>query len=96
MNSKNLKKALIYFTENWKMIVHLLLKTRRFGVNNQAWYHENSIFGASPARGFSQILKNYKMMKIRAFTGFIPLNEAIEMFPYHAKKHGYRSIENNK
>lgn len=83
-------KKINYILENWKMIVHLLFKTKRFGVNNRQWSNHPSIFG-SPL-GLTGILKNYRMVKIRAFSGFIPLNDAIEIFPLHAKKHGYRPI----
>ncbi len=78
------------------MVVHLLFKTRRFGVNNQLWTEQDSLFGTSWYRGWSQAIKNYKMMKVRAFSGFIPLNQAIELFPAHAKKHGYRPIDKQK
>ncbi|MEA1967378.1 MAG: hypothetical protein U9N77_04070 [Thermodesulfobacteriota bacterium] len=85
-------KKIKYSMENWKMIFHLLFKTSHFGVNNQFWYSHNSLFGAKGLKGFTEILKNYKMMKIRAFSGFIPLNDAIEIFPGHAEKHGYKPI----
>lgn len=85
-----MKKKINYMLENWKMIVHLLFKTKRFGVNNLLWSNQPSIFG-SPL-GITRTLKNYRMMKVRAFSGFIPLNDAIEIFPHHAKKHGYRPI----
>lgn len=88
-----LKKRIIYFIENWKMVVHLLFKTRRFGVNNQLWAERDSLFGISWYKGWSHAIKNYKMMRVRAFSGFIPLNQAIELFPEHAQKHGYKPID---
>ena len=91
-----LKKRVIYFIENWKMVIHLLFKTKRFGVNNQLWAERDSLFGVSWLTGWSQVFKNYKMMKVRAFSGFIPLNQAIELFPEHAKRHGYRTIDKQK
>ncbi|MBF0113095.1 MAG: hypothetical protein HQK74_10225 [Desulfamplus sp.] len=87
------KKRVIYFIENWKMVIHLLFKTKRFGVNNKLWSERDSIFGVSCFTGWSQAVKNYKMVKVRAFSGFIPLNQAIDLFPKHAKKHGYKSID---
>jgi hypothetical protein len=33
------------------------------------------------------------MMRIRAFIGFIPLNDAIELFPGYARRNGYHPIE---
>lgn len=88
-----LKKRVIYLIENWKMVIHLLFKTQRFGVNNQLWSNYDSLFGDSCLTGWIGAIKNYKMMKVRAFSGFIPLNQAIEIFPEHAKKHGYRPID---
>ncbi|WP_041273353.1 hypothetical protein [Desulforapulum autotrophicum] len=85
-------KKISYILENWKMIVHLLFKTRRFGVNNLTWSSHPSVFGTALPLGLGRAFKNYQMMKIRAFSGFIPLNDAIEIFPYHAKKHGYKPI----
>jgi len=91
-----LKKKLIYLVATWKMVTHLLLRTKRFGVNNQLWAERDSLFGTSWLTGWSQAVKSYKMMQIRAFSGFIPLNEAIELFPAHARKHGYRPIDKQK
>ncbi len=88
-----MRKKIKYCIENWKMIVHLLFKTKRFGVNNQLWSQHNSVFGASGIKGFTHIIKNYNMIKIRAFSGFIPLNDAIDLFPEHAKKYGYKPIK---
>ncbi len=85
-------KRVSYILENWKMIVHLLFKTRRFGVNNLLWSNQPSVFGAGLPLGPGRVLKNYRMMKIRAFSGFIPLNDAIDIFPRHARKHGYKPI----
>ncbi|MBF0202757.1 MAG: hypothetical protein HQK67_00255 [Desulfamplus sp.] len=75
------------------MVIHLLFKTKRFGVNNQLWAEQDSLFGEPCLTGWSQAIKNYKMMKIRAFSGFIPLNQAIDLFPEHAAKHGYKPIK---
>jgi hypothetical protein len=37
-----------------------------------------------------KIIKRYKMARTRAFCGFIPLNEAIKMFPIYARRNGYK------
>ena len=39
------KQAIIYYEKNWKMFVHLLFRTKRFGVNNKWWNEYDSIFG---------------------------------------------------
>lgn len=82
-----------YFMENWKMIVHLLFKTPSFGVNNLVRTRHHSLFGARTMNDRLNVRKNITMMKIRAFSGFIPLNQAIELFPNHSKKHGYSPIQ---
>ena len=74
------------------MIIHLLFRTSHFGVNNKSWSSRASVFGAPGIQGLLRVRQNYEMMKIRAFSGFIPLNEAIKMFPRYAKKHGYSPI----
>ncbi|MBF0234491.1 MAG: hypothetical protein HQK65_15840 [Desulfamplus sp.] len=74
------------------MILHLLFRTRRFGVNNVLWARHDSLFADPWPRGIARVVKNYKMMKIRAFSGFIPLNDAIKLFPEHAARHGYKPI----
>ncbi|MFO7751373.1 MAG: hypothetical protein R6V54_14900 [Desulfobacteraceae bacterium] len=86
-------KKIKYLMENWLMVAHLLFKTTHLGVNNRLWSSHPSVFGQKGGMGVTQVVKNYKMMKIRAFSGFIPLNDAIEIFPGHAKKHGYKPIE---
>lgn len=39
------EKSLKYYKKNWKIFLHLLLRTKRFGVNNEWWNHYDSIFG---------------------------------------------------
>ncbi|HKK91556.1 MAG TPA: hypothetical protein VJ936_09145 [Desulfobacteraceae bacterium] len=86
-------KRVKFLLENWLMVVHLLFKTTHLGVNNRVWSSHPSVFGQRGVKGFTQVIKNYKMMKIRAFSGFIPLNDAIDIFPGHAEKHGYKPID---
>ena len=88
-------KRLGYIWKNHRLILHLLMGTRHFGVNNQLWSRQESIFGKKGVRRLTSIPTNYRMMKIRAFSGFIPLNDAIELFPGHAEKHGFKRIESN-
>ena len=91
-------KRHIYIKENWKMILHLLFKTRRFGVNNNLWAQpmQRSLFSLPFPMGIVHAFKNYNMMKIRAFSGFIPLNDAIDIFPDHAARNAYHPIETRK
>ena len=39
------KKAIRYYKQNWKLFLHLLLRTKRFGVNNKWWNEFDSLFG---------------------------------------------------
>lgn len=89
-------KQLHYILKNHRLILHLLLGTRHLGVNNQLWERQESIFGKKGFRKITSIPTNYRMMKIRAFSGFIPFNTAIELFPGHAEKHGFKRIESNE
>ena len=67
-----LKNNWIFLKNNWKMGIHLLFRTKRFGVNNR-WYSDfDSIFGYSNWKIFVCIIKvkpifeNYEMMKFRS------------------------------
>ncbi len=66
------KKRIKYFLENWKVGIHLIFRTKRFGVNNQWWSPFDSMFGWSNRRRLWNIIKirpmieNYKHMKLRA------------------------------
>ena len=74
------------------MFIHLFLGTYRFGVNNDFWASNKSIFGQPVRKSIIKLIQNYKMMRIRAFMGFIPLNDAIKLFPAYAEKKGYKPI----
>ena len=66
------KAKLTYIKANWKLGVHLTLRTKRFGVNNKWWCSFDSIFGIRNRRIILNILlvwpvyQSYKFMKIRA------------------------------
>ena len=50
------RKALKYYYKNWKLFVHLLFRTKRFGVNNQWWNNYDSIFGLSTCKIIFRII----------------------------------------
>jgi len=60
------KYSFMYFFKNWKLIIHLIFRTYKFGVNNNWWCEHHSIFGLPWYKRF-EFLKNYKMMKFRVF-----------------------------
>ena len=65
-------KRLKFLKSKWKIGVHLIFRTKRFGVNNEWWSNFDSIFGWSNKKKLWAILRirpvidNYKGMKFRA------------------------------
>lgn len=61
-----------FFLKHWKIGIHLLIRTKRFGVNNKWWSNFDSMFGWSNKKKIWAILTiyliidNYKGMKFRA------------------------------
>lgn len=61
-----------YFVRHWKLGIHLLLRTKRFGVNNEWWSHFDSPFGHSFGKilwnviSIRGLMDNYRCMKFRA------------------------------
>jgi len=78
-----------YIKENWKQIIHLLLGTYRFGVNNKWWCDFPSIFGIPIyKRTPRRIYQNYQKAKFRAlYCYFINTETAKKLFPSHFKGH---------
>lgn len=67
------KKRLLFMEGNWKLGVHLLFHTKRFGVNNEWWSSFDSwVFGKPTSQiiwdiiKIYPIIKNYRGMKFRA------------------------------
>ncbi len=67
------------------MGVHLIFRTKRFGVNNKLWVKWDSMFGWSHKKRIISILKikpiieNYKMMKFRAGACHFLSDESYEL-----------------
>jgi hypothetical protein len=76
--------------KNLLFILHLGLGTRHFGVNNKIWSKDDSVFSVPLYTGIFTFPKRLKMMKKRAFMGFVPFKDAKKMFPLYAKKN-YRN-----
>ena len=72
-----------YLRENWKQMIHLILGTYRFGVNNEWWSTFDSLFGIplynrTPRR----MIQNYRMARFRAINCFFVTTEtAWKLFP---------------
>ena len=90
-------KRLKFFKKNWKLGVHLLFRTKRFGVNNKRWSEFDSIFGWSNKRKFISVLKirpiinNYKEMKFRAGACHF-MNDEDYKITYNEKKNKYNFL----
>ncbi len=77
-----------YLLKNWKIGVHLLFRTKRFGVNNERWSTFDSMFGVSMSQRLWDmariwpIVRNYKMMKLRAIQlNFVDTNICTILWP---------------
>jgi len=61
-----------FIKDHWKEGVHLLFRTKRFGVNNNFYSEFDSLFGWPTRKIFTSIILiypiilNYRMMKFRA------------------------------
>ena len=77
------KPRIKYLKDNWKLIIHLLFSTKRFGVNNNWWSEFDSIFGApwykiTPKK----IIQNYRGMRFRVLACyFVGTPTAKILFP---------------
>lgn len=67
-------KGFIFLLKNWKLVIHLLLHTRTFGVNNKSTSQFDS-FLSTHNRGLKHIKENYKAAKVRAKCGFLTEEE---------------------
>ena len=74
-----------FFINNWKMVIHLLFHTKRFGVNNEWWSKGDSLWGWSTKQKIwglltiKPLIHNYKMMIYRSAIGFVPYHEFMQM-----------------
>jgi len=81
----------IYIKKHWKIGIHLLLQTKKFGVNNDWWFRGISIFGSIPSWKIltnlilvHPIIRNYKAMKNRAiYLGFMHPDEVRILWDKH-------------
>ena len=70
----------IFIIRNWKLIIHLLLGTKRFGVNNQWSSNFDSLFARSKRLTIGLIVRNYQMAKLRATAcGFLTRSECRDL-----------------
>lgn len=70
---------------NWKSVVHILLGTYYFGVNNQWWAHGMASMFGIPVhkRTPRRIFWNWRGARFRAIACcFVPRDRATKLFPY--------------
>jgi len=67
------RKRIDFFKKNWKLGIHLILYTRRFGVNNEWWNYFSSTVWGNPIHKILwdiiriyPLVRNYKSMRFRA------------------------------
>ncbi len=81
MMSQHLKTRILFMRQYWKLAIHLICKTKHFGVNNQWWSSHPSPIGwncAQRAWGVLTIMpiwRNYQSMKVRSCLGWLPSDD---------------------
>ena len=70
-----------YIFKNWKLIVHILFRTKSFGVMNQSSWPYATLFYVPwyKVRKWD-VMNNYRMSRFRARIGFIPYDEYVLLF----------------
>jgi hypothetical protein len=75
-----------YITKNWKLILHILIKTKHFGVNNHWWQKHPSCIGIAWYKQVINliliypIVQNYYAMRMRALSGWVEQDNAKKWF----------------
>lgn len=85
-----------YVSANWRQILHLALGTAHMGTNNRNWCPDASLFHRKGLAKIIHIPGRIRMMRARAFMGFIPLKDAVRLFPRYARENGYTDLAERK
>ena len=83
-----------FIRKHWKLGMHLVFKTRRFGVNNKGWECFDSLWGLPLYRVIMRalllvpLIHSYRAMKNRmdVSIGFVPEEEFDLAFPEKKEK----------
>lgn len=87
--AQRVMKKILYLMNNFLFVFHLMFGTKHFGVNNKLWSKDSSLFHVPFYKGIFTLPMRIRMMKKRAFMGFIPISEAKDIFPeYYDKNYG--------
>ena len=74
-----------YARQYWKLAVHLIFKTKHFGVNNLWWSSQPSSIGWHWYQILFGILtvlpiwRNYQSLKVRSCLGWLPESECLAL-----------------
>lgn len=77
-----LSTRITFARKYWKLAIHLILKTKHFGVNNDWWSIHPSPVGWNCGQKLWGIVtlmpiwRNYQSMKVRSCLGWIPGDDA--------------------
>lgn len=80
-----LQTRLKYGFKYWKLAIHLIFKTKHFGVNNLCWAQQPSAIGwhwyqiLFGVLTVLPILRNYQSLKVRSCLGWLPESECIAL-----------------
>ncbi len=76
---------LTYMRQYWRLAIHLIFKTRYFGVNNVWWAQQPSAIGWHWTQivwgiiTVVPIIRNYQSLKVRSCLGWLPESECIAL-----------------
>ena len=83
---------IVFSYKNWKFLYHIIIGTKRFGVDNKWWCSFDSIFGLDIYKQIINIITvkplflRYKMARFRSIDcGFLHPDNAIKLWPKNKK-----------
>jgi hypothetical protein len=85
-------KTLKFIFGNWKLIIHLLFGTFRFGVDNKWRSSFDSMFSV-PWNKRYKLIERYKLMRFRAEIGFISQHDFVDLFPIYCWQRGIKKVK---
>jgi len=80
-----MKVKMQFAKKYWRLAIHLIFKTKHFGVNNLWWSNQPSsigwhwyqiVFGVLTVM---PILRNYQSLKVRSCLGWIPHEDCVKL-----------------
>jgi hypothetical protein len=84
------KVRFAFAQQYWKLAIHLIFKTQRFGVNNAWWSAHPSSIGWTVSQRIlgivtiMPIVRNYQSMVVRSTLGWLPVDDCDQLGFYEA------------